>query len=274
MNNRNFSDEEILSELNNEYEKDFKGWDFSEIEKRMKHLGSLPWDYEADVCEILKKAESLLDIDTGGGEVLARMLSKSGFKGDVSAIESYIPNIQVARNCLNRFNVKVYDASSSPANFPDDRSDLITDRHGGSLLADELFRILKPGGWFVTQQVGDRTNLELQQLFDVEKPEYGGLPNNKSRLEKALEDAGFDAVEVREHFYPIRFNDAGVLVYYLKAIPFEVPGFSINQYADILIELYRQSMDRGYAIDTTWHSVFAVARKPQNNGVGVKCRSK
>ena len=57
-------------------------------------------------------------------------------------------------------------------------------------------------------------------------------------------------------------SSPGALVYYLKAIPWLVPGFSVDGYANTLIALHEQAQSQGYALDATYHTYLLIARKP------------
>ncbi len=50
-----------------------RGWDFSDIAKRTKTIGK-KWDYVNLVKEYVNKETLLLDIGTGGGEILLKLL--------------------------------------------------------------------------------------------------------------------------------------------------------------------------------------------------------
>lgn len=50
----------------------FAGWDFSWLEGRWVE-GPTPWDYREQVRARLTVVQSLLDLGTGGGELLASM---------------------------------------------------------------------------------------------------------------------------------------------------------------------------------------------------------
>ncbi len=130
---------EIIEWLNQEYAEPFVGWDFAYLKGRWEPEGKPPWDYVETVNGYLNGAVSLLDIDTGGGEVLAGLLAASGFKGSVCALEAYAPNVPVARNRLAGFGARVLDISERAAELESDAFDLVIDRHGGSLNPRKFF---------------------------------------------------------------------------------------------------------------------------------------
>ncbi len=256
------TDEDVLNWLQEEYTHPFEGWDFSYLEGRRIPLGALPWDYGVTVTPYLNKATSLLDIDTGGGEALADLLTTSAFSGKAHAVEAHAPNVPIARNRLSELGVDVIDTSERPAPLAAETFDLLIDRHGGSLPPLEIFRILKPGGHYITEQIGDQTNHELREVFGASPAVQPDWPHNAADASRTFEEIGFDVETLEEHRFPIRFADVGALVYYLKAVPWEVPGFSIAENAEALLQLHKRSADRGYAIDATYHAYLLVARKP------------
>ena len=90
---------------------DFSGWDFSWADGRWQEEDP-PWDYTAIVRQALPAAGTLLDLDTGGGEILASLVP---LPDETIAIESYTPNIAVAKARLEPLGVQVVT--------PDDRAD-------------------------------------------------------------------------------------------------------------------------------------------------------
>jgi SAM-dependent methyltransferase len=128
----------------------FSGWDFTIMRERWQQ-NEPAWDYQALAREHISKATRLLDQDTGGGELLASLAPLPSF---TYATESYPPNIPVARNRLKPLGVHLVSEFKEDAlPFADGYFDLVLNRHGGYTVF-ELRRILKPGGIFLTQQVG------------------------------------------------------------------------------------------------------------------------
>jgi 2-polyprenyl-3-methyl-5-hydroxy-6-metoxy-1,4-benzoquinol methylase len=86
--------------LKKEYNAHFAGWDFSYLDRRMEQ-DPLPWDYKNIVERNISGKETLLDMDTGGGEFLS---SLSNLPKNIYATEGYEPNIAVAQQRLDLFN--------------------------------------------------------------------------------------------------------------------------------------------------------------------------
>jgi SAM-dependent methyltransferase len=247
---------DVFDQLINEaWTHEFSGWDFSYIARRM--LQSEPsWDYRQLVLEKIKSAHSLLDLDTGGGEFLA---SLQPLPEHTYATEAYAPNVPVARARLDALGVQVREPSAAGAlPFEDDFFDLVTDRHG-DINALEIFRILKPGKHFVTQQVGDRNNIRLNGMLQG-TDEFRSSEWNLSVITRQLEASGFSIIDSREEYPKVEFKDIGAVVYYLKAIPWQVDDFSIEKYYDQLGNIHNFIEESG-KFESLEHRFYIEAQK-------------
>jgi len=249
-----------------EYQRPFSGWDLAYLDgRRTESHGDLPWDYTDTVIVAMKQAHALLDMRTGGGEQLARFLAHQPVP-EVYATEGYKPNVTIARQRLEALGVTVYEVRDEHLPFADDSLDLITNRHG-SYDPREVLRVLKTGHLFITQQVGDQTNLRLHELLGRTQKGAYFYPGTEQKptwnVDYALHElvgAGWQIVEQKEAFISTRFHDVGAIVYYLKAIPWEVPDFSVEKYFDRLVEIHHLIQRDGY-VDVPFHMFFIVARK-------------
>lgn len=214
---------DLLAEWQAEETQPFTGWDFSYLDGRMTQ-DDLPWDYMARAMALMDGAASVLDMDTGGGERLLEMRPR--WPGRVVATEEYPPNLALAREQLAPLGVDVRDVAISddgPMPFGDGEFDLVLNRHS-AFNAGEVARILTTGGGFLTQQVHGRWAWDLQEVFGA-TPQW---PNaTPAQYLPRLKKADMEIVQVREWSGKVRFTDVGAIVYYLKAVPWEVPGFSV-----------------------------------------------
>ena len=173
------------------------GWDFSHIRGRYDEERDLPWDYPAIVRERLRPEARVLDYDTGGGEFL---LSLGHPYDRTAATEGYPPNVALCQDTLLPLGID-FKACADPAAipFPDGSFDLILDRHG-DFCPPELYRLLKDGGTFVTEQVGGDNDRDLVErvLPGTPKP-YPDLYLPKQRL--AFEAAGFHILRADNYVY-------------------------------------------------------------------------
>jgi SAM-dependent methyltransferase len=216
-----------------EEQQPFAGWDFSHLNGRMVEEQP-PWSYPARAAELMRQASSVLDMGTGGGERLLEL--KEHWPAKVVVTENYPPNVKLATERLAPLGVRVVEVSLTDADrlpFADGEFDLILNRHS-DMNPGEVARVLAPGGTFLTQQVHGLWGQDLLAVFDAEPlwPEET-LAHTASRLEAA----GLTIVTAEEWSGNFSFTDVGAIVYYLKAIPWLVPGFSVETHLAPLLAL-------------------------------------
>jgi len=233
----------------------FSGWDFHWLDNRMTQEEP-PWDYPALVKARLSTVHSLLDMGTGGGEMLA---SLAPLPPDSHATEAYPPNQLLARERLSPLGVEVHNIDDSdPLPFAGSRFDMVTNRHE-SFDPQEIYRILKPNGIFITQQVGGLNNLEINQFFEKEFSapfmDWGLAPT----LTK-LYEAGLDVIRAEKAALKTSFIDISAVVYYLKIITWQVVGFTPEAFDDRLAALHNIIERQGEFVSTA-HRFLVIARK-------------
>jgi len=231
------------------------GWDFSYIEGR-SHSDPLPWDYRGIVLQYRKITDSLLDMGTGGGEFL---LTLAHPPQNTTVTEGYPPNAKLCRTKLSPLGITVVEADCEhPLPFADCTFDLVINRHA-SFVLPEIHRILRPGGVFITQQVGERNNHDLiLRLMGSYTP---GYPDH--RLEtylSQLEQLGMEILQAQEHFGKMRFYDAGAIAWYARIIQWEFPGFCAEKNFDGLMDCHREIQKNGF-VSGTEHRFLIAARK-------------
>ena len=121
---------ELKSILKKEEEcANISGWDFSHIEgKYVQFDQELPWNYEETVKSYLKDNLKLLDIDTGGGELLLTFHHPYSM---TSATESYPPSVKLCEEKLVPLGIDFHEASNySSLPFEDETFDIVLNRHG------------------------------------------------------------------------------------------------------------------------------------------------
>ena len=235
-----------------------QGWDFSHIDDRYEEEDGLPWDYPAIVRDILTDDMKLLDYDTGGGEFL---LSLGHPYENTAATEGYPPNVQFCRERLTPLGIDLRECSdASHIPFDDGSFDIMINRHG-DFDPHEIRRVLKPGGLFITQQVGDENDRDLVEMVLPGTPvPFPG--ENLTCQRKAFEDEGFEILQADEAFRPIVFYDLGAFVWFARIIEWEFPGFSVDRCFDRLLKM-QEVMERNGKVIGTIHRYLIVARKPE-----------
>lgn len=234
-----------------------KGWDFSHIAGKFEsEEEDIPWDYKTVIRKYLKPTNKLLDMDTGGGEFLLSLQHPYELTG---ATEGYAPNVALCRETLTPLGIdlrEMADASRMP--FGDNTFDIVLNRHG-SYDPKEIRRVLKPGGFFITQQVGEDNDWDLVQLVlpSAEK----SFPGHNLKTQAELFTAnGFTALEQGEALKPIRFYDTAALVWFARVIPWEFMDFSVERCFDRLLEVEKRIQEQGFVEGTVHRFYFVMQR--------------
>ena len=225
----------------------FRGWDFSLLGDRLT-LEPPPWSLEAMVAELVDPGTTMLDMGTGGGEWLSR-LARSW---RVVATESWGPNVGVASARLRPLGVAVVRDEGASDNVdqerqgPEDRGgrlafragafDLVVNRHE-AFVADEVGRILRTGGVFLSQQTTSGS-AEFHRLLGLDPPAVEEL--TLALVVEQLTRAGFAVEGSGEGVATTTFSDIGALAWYLSNVPWAVPGFTIPRCRDALLRLHGQ----------------------------------
>ena len=244
--------QQLLSEAQSA---DFSGWDFRWLQGRMLQ-DDPPWDYSSIVSAYFQKVHSLLDMGTGGGELLA---SLEPLPPDTHATETYPPNQVIAHQTLSPLGVivhPVHEKSSLP--FEDNRFDLIINPHD-DFDPVEVFRLLKPDGIFITQQVGGLDNLELNQALE-DAPSFPFIDWSLTSALIELYETNFSVKRAEKAALKSTFTDIGAVLYYLKAIPWQVPGFSLETHEEKLVQLHNIIERQGQFVATA-HRFLIIAQK-------------
>ena len=140
------------------------GWDFSFLEGRATEQRP-SWGYQRLLGRKLSSATAALDIQTGGGEVLAGAGAEN-FPPTLVATEGWLPNVARATALLHPLGaVVVADQEDPPLPFAEGAFDLVTSRHPASVHWSEIARVLAPGGTYFAQHVGGGANVELSEYF-------------------------------------------------------------------------------------------------------------
>ena len=233
------------------------GWDFSHIDGRYAEEDDLPWDYRAEILARLTPDMRILDLDTGGGEFLRSLGHPPAL---TAATEGYPPNIALCTRELLPLGIDFRPADAKgPLPFADGCFDLILNRHGDFTPA-EIARLLRPGGVFVTQQVGAENDRELVEMLLGDTP----LPFPDQYLHIAADRftaAGLVVEAAQEWYGSIRFFDVGALVWFARIIEWEFPGFSVDACLGAL-ERAQTLIERDGCAAGRTHRFLLIVRKP------------
>jgi SAM-dependent methyltransferase len=236
---------------------DVSGWDFSWLDGRATEERP-SWGYQRQLGERLGRVAAALDIQTGGGEVLAGATSR--FPRTMVATESWPANLAIATGRLHPLGVVVVsDPDEPPLPFADTAFDLVSSRHPASVWWHEIARVLRPGGTYFAQHVGPRSNAELYEFFLGPQPGPDGRSPDEEADEAAA--AGLDVGEPRTERLRVEFRDVGAVVYFLRKVIWTVPDFTVARYRDRLLELHRLIEAEGPFVSHSSRTLFEAVKR-------------
>jgi SAM-dependent methyltransferase len=206
-----------------------EGWNFSWFEGRATEERP-PWGYAPMMAGRMARATAALDIETGGGEVLATVALQPPL---LVATESWPPNVAIARDRLRPIGAHVVAVADAPTlPFAAASFDLVVSRHPVVVLWEEIARVLRPGGTYLSQQIGSGTNRELADFMMGPQPVNASRSPERARTAAAA--AGLEVVDLRACALQVEFIDVAAVVCFLRKVHWTVPGFTPEGYTDRL----------------------------------------
>jgi SAM-dependent methyltransferase len=227
-----------------------RGWDFT----GMKELRQpVPWDYLDVVLRYLRSSDAVLDVGTGAGERLRDLAPAFGHGLGIDADPEMVRLARENPGPGNlSFRVCTEHLESVPGTF-----DVILDRHAPFDLSAIAAR-LRPGGHFITQQVGERN-------MACVKAALSHSPGTPPIQRQPIEASGQRLLAFTEYDVEYVVRDIESLVFWLHALDAnhaDVDGKSALASAAILNRVLAGNVDeRGFA--TNEHRYLAIAQSPR-----------
>jgi len=211
------------------------GWDFSRLTVTTEGPET---HYEELVKSHLRKDMSILDIGTGGGEKLSLFAPFVKRAVGIDADAGMVAAAQ--RNALS--NMSVVQASSEHLPF-NEEFDLVISRHA-PCTASEIYRVLKKGGVFITQQVSEHDKQNWKELFG--RGQSFGVLNDtlKHRYLEELRAAGFTIVEEKTVDTKEYYATMDDVIFLLGNTPI-IPDFDVVKDEGVLKQIESQCTSKG-----------------------------
>lgn len=180
-----------------------KGWDFSSMNTQRQPV---PWDYMDIVALYLNSKDHVLDIGTGGGEKFIKLspLFKSGIGIDIDPEMV----IEAKKNGKETHNIAFYQDSDHLENT-EDKFDVIINRHA-SFDLKAVFNHLRSGGYFITQQVGEKNMLNMKKALNI--------VSDTAICKEDIEKSGLKLLAFMEYNVQYIVNDVESLIFWLQAL--------------------------------------------------------
>lgn len=218
-----------------------EGWDFTWLDGRATEERP-SWGYSRLLAERVRDVSSLLDLQTGGGELLGQLPRLPPI---TVATEGWEPNVRRAAQRLHPRGawVVVTQEDGPTLPFGSGTFELVVSRHPVVTCWDEVARVLRPGGRYLSQQIGPHSMREVTEFF------MGPQPATSARIPELARDkattAGLRVEDLRMERLRATFADVGAVVYYLRLVIWTVPDFSVDRYRDRLTALDREITGSG-----------------------------
>lgn len=229
------------------------GWDFSSMRTERQVV---PWSYEDEVRLYTKPTDHVLDIGTGGGEVLSRLASGFAVGLGVDIDPAMIETAKTAKRKSGAYNVD-FAVSSERLESVTGMFDVVIDRHAPFDL-QAVSSHLNPGGYFITQQVGENNMANVKKALGQQTVRP---PVEKSQIERF---EGLKLVAFMEYDVEYVVRDIGSLVFWFSALDLlhaDVAGPAALVGADSLNSVLRGAVSsRGFA--TNEHRYLVIAQAP------------
>ncbi len=237
-----------------------EGWDFSWFEGRATEERPR-WGYSRLLAGRMARAVAALDIQTGGGEVLAQISHPPPV---LVATESWPPNVAVAQRNLRPLGARVVEADDeADLPFHTGSFDLAVSRHPTVAVWPEIARVLRPGGTYLSQQVGAGSNRELTDFMMGPQPVDPGRSAQVAVAE--AQAAGLIVADLREQALRVEFCDVGAVVHFLRKVLWTVPGFTAAGYTGQLARMHERIRSHGPFVSHAQRFLIE-ARKPGGAG--------
>lgn len=222
-----------------------------------------PWRWRTLVENLAPMADRVLDLGTGGGEVLAALADVLP-EGSV-ATEGRASMVHRARARLSPLGIEVLEHRPDSARLPvaDDSFGLVLCRHA-PVDAPEISRVLAPGGTFLTEQVGGDDAQEIRALFAHDVPVPGA---SLEETVHALTVAGL-TVERADAFHGrCEIDDVPTLLRSLRRVPWGAPEeLDVGRHRDVLERLHARLRTGPFSATVSRYLVQASIPEPARTG--------
>jgi SAM-dependent methyltransferase len=234
-----------------------EGWDFSWLDGRATEERP-SWGYARLAAERMADATTALDVATGGGEILAGLDRRAP---RMVATESWWPNLEIAARALRPGGAWVVptDGNRRCLPFRSEVFDLVISRHPVDTWWAEIARVLRPGGTYLSQEIGTDSNAALHEA--IAGPIGPGEKRSPERSARLASGAGLTVVDLRRETLPVVFYDIGAVVYFLRKVIWTIPGFSADRYLAELAALHGRIAAEGSFVSRAERFLIE-ARKP------------
>lgn len=232
------------------------GWDFSSVRTKR---APVPWEYLDVVRKYITQADRVLDIGTGGGERFLQLALQFEEGMGVDIDSEMIAQARKNQTIRQITNVEWCVMSGGRLAFRAAEFDGVLNRHSRVYVA-EIARVLRPGGYFMTQQVGRRNTGNVFAAFGWTPASFGAdWWQPVTELASAFERLGCKVIAKAEYDVRYWFLDVPSLIFWLKAVPLPEP-FDLQRHWEGVKRLV-EAHGTARGIETNEHRELLIVRK-------------
>lgn len=220
-----------------------EGWNFGWLDGRA--IEERPsWHYFDRVAERTAGVATLLEVQAGVGSMIGTLPSLPSL---AVATEGFPSSVAVATPLLRSRGAHLVVTSQTRAGLPFAQGsfELVISRH--------------PIGSYFAQHVGPQSLRSLSEFLMGPLADASKRDPDAERC--AAEDAGMVVTTLELERPRTVFFDIGAVVYFLRLVPWIVPGFSVARYREALGNLHSVMQGDG-GFETTASRMLVDARKP------------
>lgn len=232
-------------------------WDFSWLGGRAVEERPT-WRYFDRVVDRAAAVSTLLDVQAGVGSMVGNLPALPALS---VATEGFATSVAVAveRLVARRVHLVVTSQTLPGLPFNGGTFELVISRHPIEVWWTEIARVLRPGGSYFAQHVGPHSLRSLSEYL------MGPLPEGSKRAteteRRGAERAGLEVRMMKLEHPRTAFYDIGAVVYFLRLVPWIVPGFTVPQYRHELRALH-ELIEREGVFETWASRTLIEATKP------------
>ena len=234
-----------------------EGWDFSRVRDGRDPV---PWNYVDVVQQYLKPTDRVLDIGTGGGEIFLSLAPYFGRGVGIDMDPSMIKTAQRNQSTLSINNISLMRMNADDLQFNTEEFDVVLTRHLKAY-ASEIVRVLRPGGYFIMQAVGQRSSLNFFKAFGWTIASFGpDWYQSVAEVADQFRSHGCHIIAQAEYDVPYWFQDMESFMFWLMAVPWpeEIELEKHWQHINRIVETCQT--ERG--IETNEHRELLIVQRP------------
>jgi SAM-dependent methyltransferase len=214
-----------------------QGWDFSTV---CDARDPVPWDYEDVVRRHLQPGDRVLDCGTGGGERFLALRDAYAWGMGIDPDPAMLATARAHAASLQATHVTFALGRAEALPVDDASVDVVLNRHANVDVAETL-RVLRPGGLFLTQQVGLNN---LSAICTIMGCGPGGAyaydpQETIYRLADAFRAQGGTVLAIAEYDVPYLLLDVASLLFLLQGV----------------------GIPEDFDLDTHWRQVLEIVRR-------------